>query len=156
MKIIDLIKKGKIIPLALTALVIGVLLLMFADKDKSRENEVEINQFEFDFSSYESSLESRISAMLNRLEGVSECETTILLDCSHTVEYVRDNDGSVFVYEYDGSDMTLVECKLAPKVRGVAVVCMGGDRAEVKAQITQMLCSLLDLSTNDVWVGGKE
>ena len=154
--IAERLKSGKLLPIALIVLAIGIVLMLFVGKGNDKEKEIITNGFTFDFNSYENDLESRISSKLNKLEGVSECETIIILDQSYKFEYVRDDSGEIFVYENDDVEMTLTEREVAPRVRGVAVICRGGERAEIKQKITEMLCALFDISTNDVWVGGKE
>ena len=51
----------------------------------------------------------------------------------------------------DGTgDSALVETTWLPEVRGVAVVCQGGDDAAVQARLTEMVSVLLGVSTNRI------
>ena len=73
----------------------------------------------------EDGLEERIAAACSDVEGVGEC--------------------SVYVY-YSAKD----SYKSAEEVESVIVICQGGDSAEVRLKLTEMLASFFGIGSNRV------
>lgn len=81
-------------------------------------------------------LESELEGLIGGMSGVSYVKVRVTLE-----------SGSEYVYE-NGKN-TLV---LAGRVRGVAVVCGGGDDPVIKEKVIDMLRALLDLPMKSVSV----
>lgn len=94
---------------------------MFSEDENKSENAV---------LTYKSSLESRLSDFLQKMNGVGECEVFVTLEGS---------DENV-----DGTGMS---------VRGVAILCSGGSNAKVKSDITELLCRVFGISQTKISVG---
>lgn len=152
----DLLKSGKgTIPL-IVLFAVGILFVFFSDRQEVETVVKETVNPEFNFYEYERDLESKISEHLNNLNGVSQCETIVVLDCSYTYEYVRINSDDILVCENDDYDVPIIESIIAPEIKGVSVICIGGNDPTIKKDITDMLTSLLNISANKIWVGGKQ
>ena len=54
----------------------------------------------------------------------------------------------------DGSQQTVLLKEIQPRVRGVLIVCSGGDNEVVKAKITDAVTKALDISSSRVSVAG--
>ena len=54
----------------------------------------------------------------------------------------------------DGSQQTVLLKEIQPRVRGVLIVCSGGDNEVVKAKITDAVTKTLDISSSRVSVAG--
>lgn len=156
-KIIEILKSGKgIIPLVVLFLA-GVFLVFFSDQTDNSQVPVDYSVNEaFDFNEYEKALEAKISEQVNKISGVSQCEAAVILERSYVYEYVRLDNGDVLVCENDGYEIPVVECLVAPEIKGISVICSGGNDPQIKKQITDMLIALLDVPSNKIWVGGKE
>ena len=153
----EIFKSGKGIGVLLLLLVAGFLLIFVSDlSGKDKNNSQTAVSEEFDFAEYERILESRLSDKINSVYGISDSKVIVILDSSYTYEYLEMSSGNILVCESDGDEIPVAIKRYAPRVRGVAVICKGGEDPENKNKITQMLSSLLDISSNKIWVGGKE
>ena len=115
--------------------------------------------------------EARLSAIVRSIEGAGDCR--VLVTLANGVEYVyateqktntdRQEDGSRLT-ERDDSESTavvvdtdegrkgLLVTEIQPTVRGVVVVCEGGDREEVRRRIIEAVTVAMDLSSKRVCV----
>ena len=87
-------------------------------------------------SEYKADLEKRLEKLCSEVDGVGKCSVMIT--------FSRGEENT-----YKGNQLT--ESK-PPRVLGVTVVCDGGDRTEVRARLSQMLCVLFDIGSNRVAV----
>ena len=87
-------------------------------------------------SEYKEDLEKRLCKLCSEVDGVGKC--TVMVTFSRGEENT-----------YKGNQLT--ESK-PPRVLGVTVVCDGGDRSDVRARLSQMLCALFDIGSNRVAV----
>lgn len=85
---------------------------------------------------YAEAMAEEAEALCARVGGVGDVEVVIVLE-----EGER--------YTYSGSHIT---SSTFPAVRGVAVVCEGGERDSVRAELTRLLCALYDIGANRVHV----
>jgi stage III sporulation protein AG len=115
--------------------------------------------------------EARLSTIVRSIEGAGDCR--VLVTLANGVEYVyateqktntdRQEDGSRLT-ERDDSESTavvvdtdegrkgLLVTEIQPTVRGVVVVCEGGDREEVRRRIIEAVTVAMDLSSKRVCV----
>ena len=115
----------------------AVLLIFFSTQFSSKESKKEIAD-NLDTTVYCENLSSRLVEMAESIDGAGETKVLLTLDSS-------------FEYVYLDDDKTLTKV-LEPKVRGVAVLCRGGDNPVVCEKITQMLMTVLSLSSGDISV----
>lgn len=119
--------------------------------------------------------EERLTALVSRIEGAGEC--CVLVTLENGVEYVyateqksntdrqEDTDGSgtrlterddtesaAIVVDTGNGRTGLLVTELQPTVRGVVVVCEGGDREEVRRRIIEAVTVAMDLSSKRVCV----
>ena len=90
-------------------------------------------------------LEYDIRSAVKSISGDGDASVIVVWD--KITEKNEGLGGSIF-----GGGSSSVE----KKVKSVAVICDGGSKAEIKVKITLMLCSLLDLSSDNVYVNGKK
>ncbi len=115
--------------------------------------------------------EARLTDIVRSIEGAGDCR--VLVTLANGVEYVyateqktntdRQEDGSRLT-ERDDSESTaivvdtdegrkgLLVTEIQPTVRGVVVVCEGGDREEVRRRIIEAVTVAMDLSSKRVCV----
>lgn len=92
----------------------------------------------YDLSVYERELEDRLANILSEIEGVGDINVMITLDTSEKTEYGKNSDMLLSV--------------TAPKVRGVIVVCDGGDSITVKEKVTDAVKGIFGINTAHISV----
>ncbi len=97
-------------------------------KDKSDGNDTAVQLAE-----YESRLEQRLTDILSRIEGVGNVSVMVTLDTSGQTEYGRNADMLLSV--------------TAPEVRGVIVVCDGGDTLAVKSKVYDAVSGVFGINS---------
>lgn len=128
---------------------------------------------------YENGLEQSLAEIISSINGAGS--TKVMLTMESTVEQVfaenknmsqnssnntkqqsdtvnnRDltaQSSYITVELSDGSQQTVLVKEIQPKVRGVLIVCSGGDNEVVKAKITDAVTKALDISSSRVSVAG--
>ena len=119
--------------------VLGIALVLAGGSMSSQSKTDTANTYIDSIDVYKETLERNLTAMLSEMQGVGEVVVVVTLEEGDT-------------YTYAGSKPTSHQM---PRVRGVAVVCEGGDSPTVKANIISMLSALLDIGTHHIYVGPK-
>ncbi len=86
-----------------------------------------------ELSACESRLEQRLAEILGEIEGVGNVRVMVTLDTSEQTEYGRNADMRLSV--------------TAPKVRGVIVVCDGGDSVTVREKVINAVSGVFGINT---------
>ena len=131
--------------------VVGLALLVFGELGGERTEERAENT---DVSFYTEYLEERITRLCTAVEGIDRASVFLTMDCSS--EYVYSEDGAsdfLILSGADGEEAVLLQ-EVYPKVRGVAVVCTGGDLPRVRETLTELLSAALDLPTHRIRIAG--
>lgn len=136
---------------------IGILLLTIGAVNTG---ESETDKTEYTIRYYTEELEERIRELCTSINGVSEA--TVLLTLENGTEYVyaqnQESDGRawdyVIVSSNEGEEAVLVT-EIFPQVRGVAVVCTGGNTALVQQTIVKLLSASLGVPSNRIHVAGN-
>lgn len=135
----------------------GALLLILSSGSKNESEGAVLQNLErFDFAEYEEKLERRLEEKINSIEGISSCEVMVLVESSYVYDYLLDDNGSIVMSEIGGDETPISEKERAPQIKGVAVICKGAKSAQRKKEIIDMLSALLNIPTNNIWVGSKE
>lgn len=161
----ELIKKLKLkkssIVIAVFILV-GVLLLMFPDEtSSSAENTASYSMAEV--TTYTERLEDRIRKLCSSVRGVGDVSVLVTLDCGSEFVYADNRNeqmnesGSSYSSDYliiddkDGSSPVTVT-EIYPKIRGIALVCDGGDDPKIRQKLTDLLSAALGISSGRISV----
>ena len=137
-------------------LLLGVYLLLSPGGTKQSHAGNASDPTSESFAAYEQSLEERLETLLSCVEGAGKTRVMITLASTQFNVYATDTRDSMGGMEQthilleDGGALT--ETIETPEVGGVAVVCEGGGNATVAAQITEIVSSLLGLSTGRISV----
>lgn len=117
----------------------------------------------------EQALEKRLTGIIESVQGAGQVRVMVTLESAGETVYATDeksdtqaSDGTaqrrtsyenehVFFDAQDGRQ-PLVEMRLEPEVKGVAVVCEGGDDVTVVRRITELVSVVLKLPSNRVCV----
>ena len=102
---------------------------------------------------YTEYLEERIRKLCVSVSGVEEAEVFLTIDCSS--EYVYGEGGDYLILSGSEGEKAVLLCEIYPKVRGIAVVCTGGDQPRIREVLVSLLSAALDLSSSKIEIAGK-
>lgn len=127
---------------------------------------------------YENDLEQGLAEIISSIDGAGKTKVLITMDSTVEQVYAADKniaqknssntkeadtannkditaDSSYVTVELsDGTQQTVLVKEIQPKVRGVLVVCGGGDNSVVKEKIIDAVTKALDISSSKVSVAG--
>lgn len=104
---------------------------------------------------YATQLESRLTALISRIEGAGKTAVMVTLESGSESIYATDTDAdgaSTHVLLGSGRADGLVETVQTPQVLGVAVVCEGGGNAAVQNRVTALVETLTGIGANHITV----
>jgi stage III sporulation protein AG len=137
-KLKKLIDNDKIRRAIIICGIVGIALIFLSSylsfDTSSKTNEEE----EFAVTTYSTEIESDLQSVISKIQGAGE--THVLLTMENSVEYVYLEDSTTKTKE------------IQPLIRGVLVVCEGGDDPVVVERITQAVTKALDISTAKVCI----
>lgn len=141
-------------------LVIGIALIVIGSVDYTigRPEAEEGKRTDIiDTSDYVDKLEHDVAALIERIDGAGVANVLITLesDSEHVYAYDSRNGSREYLTVGSGSNEEPVLLRrMTPRLRGIAVVCSGGNDPIVQQKIISMLCSLFDLPSTKVFVSG--
>lgn len=156
--------------------IIGILLILLSTFIPKNETPTSDETTQIDTETYTKNLEEKIQTLVSKIDGVGNVDVMITLE--NGVEYVYansekkstdntqdytsgspskstdKNSAEQDVVMVDGSDgkEALVVTKKEPTVKGVVVVCDGGDNLKVVQNITDAVTTALNITSNRVSV----
>ncbi|MEE1126008.1 MAG: hypothetical protein U0L18_08785 [Acutalibacteraceae bacterium] len=158
---------------------IGLILLsgLLPEKKDEAQAQVSSQVAYVSLTQYENNLEQSLADIISSINGAGK--TRVLLTMDSTVEQVYATDKNmtqkdsvnsgdstqsnkdtsadstyITVELADGTQQTVLLKEIQPKVRGVLVVCSGGDNSVVKEKIVDAVTKALDISSSRVSVAG--
>lgn len=174
-KLSEKLKKDKKLLLTVAAGILGIVFIVISEFiPKSSYKKAETGeQNKNTVSSYEETLEKRLESIISSVDGAGRVQVMVTLDTSEQTQYAKDekensksgDKSSEKSYEkkyvLTDDDSGVVLKTTEPEVRGVIVVCDGGDNAAVKNGITSAVRAALSVDSNKITVlknekfGGK-
>ena len=102
----------------------------------------------------EETLESRLEAILCRIDGAGEVKVLLTEDRGGEVFYQTEGeDGkTVLICGADRSESGLVRTTEAPAYRGAVVVCQGADSAAVRLAVVEAVANATGLGTDRITI----
>lgn len=166
--ILSKIKNEKKIFIIVGVGLIGILLIALSELLPATENKSEKNKEEQTTytvaATYEQGVEQRLEEIISKIEGTGNVSVMVTISSSPETVYAKNEkektktDEKSSEYSYDGSYVTdskdggVVLKTSEPKIRGVIVVCDGGDKAAVKKDVTDAVSSVLSINSNNISV----
>lgn len=139
-KIIEKILNFKHKEIIFIVIIIVAIIITFVissqSTNKVSKNEDEMSQTE--------RLEYKIEQAVNAISGDDNCKVVLVWE---KINDSSSNNGYGGLFQPVQSDVNVV--------KSVAVICKNGNDAKVKVNLTLMLCSLLDLESDRVFISGK-
>ncbi len=144
---------------------IGIILIVIssgADEGAADEETTEA-QTRFSESEYTANLEKRLEETVASLYGAGRASVMVTLECDYETVYARDGSYSqdeassdekneYIIIDSSQHEDGLVLKTVTPRVRGVAVLCEGGNDPYVREQVSEMISALLDIGSNRISV----
>ena len=118
----------------------------------------------------EQQLEQRLTQVVQRIAGAGQAYVMVTLDSTAQAVYAQDisrqeegsggegeqyrqsSQSTHILYDGGSGEQPLVERQIAPKVRGVVVLCQGAQDPVVEAQVTQAVATSLGISSSRICV----
>lgn len=165
-KLSEKLKKEKKLLLTVAAGILGIVFIVISEFiPKSSYKKAETGeQNKNSVSSYEETLEKRLESIISSVDGAGRVQVMVTLDTSEQTQYAKDekensksgDKSSEKSYEkkyvLTDDDGGVVLKTTEPEVRGVIVVCDGGDNAAVKNGITSAVRAALSVDSNKITV----
>ena len=163
-KLRDISKKPIFLKAAMAAGVLAIVLILISDLSggngkKSAETEKDI-PVTFGYSElYADSIDAKLCEILTSIEGVGKAQ--VMLTVSSTEEYVyaetvkrgtSQAENSYVIIDKGSQKEALVKRVNNPSIKGVVIVCEGGDDPRVCEKIYKAVSTALDISTNKIYV----
>lgn len=165
-KLSEKLKKDKKLLLTVAAGILGIVFIVISEFiPKSSYKKAETGeQNKNSVSSYEETLEKRLESIISSVDGAGRVQVMVTLDTSEQTQYAKDEKGNSKSgdksseksyekkYVLTDDDGGVVLKTTEPEVRGVIVVCDGGDNAAVKNGITSAVRAALSVDSNKITV----
>ena len=125
---------------------VGAVLMLFiilsGFSGGARKNDTESRRVLYsDFEEYEHGLEKRLSEILADIDGVGNTSVMVTLDTSQQNEYGKNADMLISV--------------TSPRVRGVIVVCDGGESVTVREKVVEAVSGVFGINSLRISVAGS-
>ena len=155
MKIPEILVKNKKITVLIVIGLVSIILLTVSEFiSKSDVKEKEENT---EVCNYSEEVETKLTKLISEIDGAGNTSVMVTLESGVESVYAinkKYNDSlpeNEYVVIDTGSKKGGLLLKItAPKIRGVAIVCEGGDSIYVKEKITDTVTAVLDISSNRV------
>lgn len=177
-KLLDFFKGDKKIKFIVAVGILGIVLILLSDIiTPKQENKAVKTTGGNSLSQENQEIEKRIYDMVSTIEGVGNAKVIVTLENSaeniYAKEEKRDSDVTkdaqngqdtkttqkdsteenyIFVDDPNGGKQALLTTQKAPLVKGVVVVCEGGDDTKVRSRIIDAVTTALDIGSNRVCV----
>ncbi len=168
-------KKIILLVIASCAAMLVILLSEFMDfGNKPAENggnsggEEAVN-YNTEFKDYQSELEKKIVDLISSVNGAGNVKVLLTIECFEEYVYAKDSEKSENIspesriIEENDTYIVIDNDKLSakggmllkivtPRVRGVGIVCDGGDSPLLRKEITDILCAALSIGASQVHI----
>ena len=135
----------------LVLLVLGIFLLLYGGSSGAKKETVKDESYFDEAEKYRVSLEERLETLCASVAGVSSPDVFVTLDSGEVSEYAANGSGQ---YVVSGGDGLLVSRKM-PRICGVAIVCYGGERVEIKRELTELISAALNIGSHRIHISAK-
>ncbi len=142
-------------PKIIVAVGIGLMALillsgMGTKTEKTQSTETQVQPY-----LYSEEIEQKLEKIISSIQGAGRCKVMVTLDTSEENVYafdINDSKNEYVVIKTNSDEGGLLIKIIQPKIRGVAVVCDGGDTYTTVNSITETVCSVLGISSTKVSV----
>lgn len=141
-------------------LVLGILLILIGTLSSNDKTKKTANDFSVKY--YTETLEEKIANLCKSVDGVSDVHVLLTLDTGGEFVYAQNGEvsssgGSVSDYlivEQNGDENVVLIKEIYPAVRGVAIVCRGGEYATIRQTLSELLGAALGIPQAKIKIAG--
>lgn len=146
---------------------VGILLIMLSEflpsssnKEKKEEPSASKSQ-QTSIVSYKQQTEEDLQSIISKIEGAGQCSVMVTFETSAENVYAY-NSSSEFgeksekreynyiIIEDEKNEKPIVVKEIQPKVKGVIIVCEGGDNGKVREAIINSVTSVFGIASNKI------
>lgn len=152
--------------------IVGIALILFGNGSfKEVKKITDTQDTDGEVLGYTEILENKVRAMIREITG-SEAAVLITLECSNESVYadnIKESEGvssgdtlsrslerEYLILSGENGEEGLLLREIYPKIRGIAVVCSGGEEASRQLEIIKLLSVAFGISASKVYVTGGE
>lgn len=145
----------------ITVIGFGLMLIILASEYLPLKTESENTDTKTEYGDYCITMEEKIKTVVEAIDGAGKAE--VMITIAETTEYIyaknidsssneNDNNSSseYIIINIDDNDTGLLVKTVEPKIRGVAIVCEGGDNPTVQQQIYSAVSVVLNINTSKI------
>jgi stage III sporulation protein AG len=152
---------------------VGIALILISSLPSSQKQAKESGVFSEQ--AYCEELEADVKKLVKEITGSSKVSVVITLDGGINYDYAdisektavediekekessdtRIKEGYITIKNADGGEEALLVNAALPKVRGVAIVCEGGDNEIINQKILNTVTAALDITSKRVYICGR-
>lgn len=179
-KISEFFSKDKKLKIITAIGLAGILLIFLSQLDffkaSGKGKNTESTAQEMSLQSYSEELENKIHSLVSCIDGTGSAKVMVTLESGEEFVYVNEEkksidktqdingasakktqekegvEQSLIIMEGKDGEQALLKTKIQPKVKGVVVVCTGGDSPIVQQRISDALTTALDIDYSKVCV----
>lgn len=153
--------------------VIGIALIFLSSFIEPKPDVIKGAE-DFSAEEYKESLEKDVTKLVKSISGSRKVTVVITLESGMNYQYAdnleetdetkNDNQNTaekselkqnyITVKNADGSEAAILISKQMPEIRGVAIVCEGGDNAALNQKIQNAVMSALNITSKRVYIAG--
>lgn len=137
-KVKKMFDSDKIRRIIIIAGIVGIALIFLSSYIDFGSFTNQKEEEEFSVTTYSTEIQSDLQSVISKIEGAGQ--THVLLTMENSVEYVYLDNSATKTKEIE------------PIIRGVLVVCEGGDDPVVIERVTEAVTKALDISTAKVCI----
>lgn len=154
---------------------LGLLLIMLSELGGGTNVSLDISQ-SVENEAYIESMETKLGKLVEQVSGAGSCHVMLTLEqgaqyvfaseSKKVIDETQSRDGTenskiqqkdnsenkIVVLEENGVSRPLVETSREPKVKGVVVVCDGGNSSIVRERVTEVVTTVLGIGSHQVCV----
>lgn len=168
------LKSGRGVKLAVAIGVLGMVLILLSEWLPSGAKETATVP-QKTAEGYRTEIEERLGVLLSGMQGVGNCQVYVTLESGVEYVYAKEqkensdysenkNEGSekvsrsdntqenIIIIDKKGEKTGLLLTEIQPQVKGVVVVCDGGDNAAVSERVVVAVTTALNISSRRVCV----
>lgn len=154
---VEFIKTNKKTFICFIAGLLGILLIFASEAfgNSSKKSETSNNEYV----SYSNEMEEKLADIISKVEGAGKTKVFLTIEESEEYVYAQDistdrkdntqinDDKKYVIVDGNGGKDGLLIKTVNPKIRGVAIVCEGGDDPVVQQRIYSCVSASLGIST---------
>ena len=155
--------------------VCGILLIFISSLfSKNDDNTLQSSEITYDTEKYCQALEEDIKSIVTGITGDKKATVVITLESGIRYNYasVDETDTSnssgtstdqsseskkqsyITIKTADGGEKALIVTEIMPQIRGVAIICKGGNSTEIAEKIKNAVTAALNITSKRVYISG--